>query len=181
MNNIKITCLVLLAILSFVGVTTCFADYIQLEDEPNEPVVLAILDEEKDLSIRKESIIMEAVSDNRAIFVPPGTKCVKIETLQLRRSIFYKTFLAKVILISGPHKGVIGWVLDDAVKLDYTPEEEYFNSGDTIVYLKNGSKIRGDIFNRDEKDGVYLVVFDGANDIFLKNKAIERVVSLQRQ
>lgn len=182
MNKIKKSLIIIAALLSLYPETTCLADFVQSGSNPKQPVILVSADKERGLLFRKPEEIQTQVEDKLVYLVSPGTKCIEIETSTYTKDLFFKNVVAKVLLISGPNKGVSGWIIDDALNYEYRQDDNIFKTGDTIVSLKNGRKIRGDIFDqaKNKNKGVSLAVFNGENDIFIRNELIEKVISVNQ-
>jgi hypothetical protein len=182
MGIIKKSWLIIAAISFFYPTTVCFADFVQLRSNPKKTVILVTADKERSLLFRNPEDIQEQIEDKLAILVKPGTKCIEIETSTYTKDLFFKNVVAKVLLVSGPNKGASGWIIDDALNYEYKQDDDIFESGDTIVYLKNDRQIRGDIFDqaKNKNKGVSLVLFNGDNEIFIRSELTKRVTSAEK-
>jgi hypothetical protein len=83
-----------------------------------------------------------------------------------------------VILVEGEHKGNSGWVLSTDVKYE-SNTSGYFDSGDTVVMMKNGKVIRG-YLGKMTQEGISINLFEGASDIFIKKDNILQIESTDK-
>jgi len=167
----------ILTAIIFCAYSFSYADYLQIADKPFEPVLMALFDNEKYLVYADKGFVDRAIAEGSAIMVRAGTRCVEIEQ-ETKQIAFIKKTVSRAILVEGEHKGYSGWVLGNNLKYE-DKTSGYFDSGDTIVTMQNGKIIRGNL-GKMSQDGIFLNLFDGAADIFLRKENIVQIESTDR-
>lgn len=157
---------------------SAFADYLTTP-YLGQKVLLILFDTDRSLLCEKPEVAFERAHENGSdVLLDNMTNCVTIENYIYYMNIFTKKFLKRVLITSGPELGTSGWVRADAVNPSGTDGLEYFNSGEYVAVLRNGQAVRGDVMKQDKR-GISLNVFDGANDIYLRNELIAQVYPIK--
>jgi hypothetical protein len=154
-----------------------YADYLQLPDGSLDPVLMAFFDNDKYLPYAAKSVIKRAIDEGSALMVRSGTRCVEIEQ-DVKQIMLSRRAVSQVILVEGEHKGNSGWVLSTDVKYE-SNTSGYFDSGDTVVMMKNGKVIRG-YLGKMTQEGISINLFEGASDIFIKKDNILQIESTDK-
>jgi len=172
-----ITFFVILVILQLCLPVFSYADYLQLPDGSFEPVLMALFDNEKYLVYADKKLTDRAITEGTAVMIRSGTRCVEIEQ-EIKRIMFVNRSVSKIILVEGDYRGSAGWVLSSNLKYENNVSS-YFESGDTVVMMKNGKVIRGNL-GKMSQAGISLNFFDSASDVLLKRENILQIESTDK-
>ena len=158
----------------------CFADYLMSSDI-GQKVLIIIYEIDKSLLCEKPKVALSrAMEEGSGVLVDNMTKCITLSSYTYYLNIFSKKFLKRVLVTSGPERGTSGWVRAEAVSPGGSDGLEDFDSGEYVIRLRNGKALRCDPIKQ-EKKGISVSVFDGANDLFIKNDDIAQIYSLEKQ